>query len=501
VSIFRHRRVRGLLPPLFTFTMALVVSACQFRNVEKRPTPLPYRVEPNDLVDAAFESDTSDPLGPLESSEITKIFVERRAEAALERRAREIKIGKDGAGNPYRQKEYNILVLSGGGVFGAYPAGILCGWTASSKAPKDGGRPAFDVVTGVSTGALIAPLAFLGSDYDPIMKNLYTTIRNDEVFKIRKSVRSLFAESLADNGPLRMRVEQIFTAELMAKVAAEHNKGRRLYVGTTNLDTKRLVVWDIGAISVKGTEADRKLAIDVIMASTAIPGFFPSVRFNVAVDGKPYEELHVDGSVTRAMFFRPPYFSPDEQEPVGPNSLAGSNLFALVAGKNYPDPEGVKPRTIKVVGAAISNLLYVTARGDLYRFYTYSMLSGMDFFSAAIPPDLKITNDSTNFDPVETTKMFDAGYKLAQEGAFTRAAKPNPNNTDKPQKNYLYPDGTDVLFKEPGAAWRSSPPGLENGERGRNRAGLTLVVKKDPKQPIRPQGTDQNPVGAPPVVK
>lgn len=489
------------MPPLVTFALALVVSACQFRNVEKRPTPLPYGVEPNDLADAAFESDASDPLGPLESSEITKIFVERRAEAALERRAREIKIGKDGAGNPYRQKEYNVLVLSGGGVFGAYPAGILCGWTASGKSPKDGGRPPFDVVTGVSTGALIAPLAFLGSDCDPIMKNLYTTIRNDDVFKIRKSVRSFFAESLADSGPLRMRVEQIFTSDLMAKVAVEHNKGRRLYVGTTNLDTKRLVVWDIGAISVKGTEADRKLAIDVIMASAAIPGFFPSVRFNVTIDGKPYEELHVDGGVTRAMFFRPPYFAPDEQEPVGPNSLAGSNLFALVAGKNYPDPEGIKPRTIKVVGASVSNLLYATARGDLYRFYTYSMLSGMDFFSAAIPPDLKVTNDSTNFDPVETTKMFDAGYKLAQEGAFTRAVKPNPKNTDTPQKNYQYPDGIEVLFKEPGPAWRNTPPGLENGERGRNRAGLKLVVKKDSKQPMRPQGTDQNPGGAPPVAK
>ena len=125
----------------------------------------------------------------------------------------------------------------------------------------------------------------------------------------------------------------------------------------------------------------------------------------------------------------------------------------------------------------------------------------MDFFSAAIPPDLKVTNDSTNFDPVETTKMFDAGYKLAQEGAFTRAVKPNPKNTDTPQKNYQYPDGTEVLFKEPGPAWRNTPPGLENGERGRNRAGLKLVVKKDSKQPMRPQGTDQNPGGAPPVAK
>lgn len=482
-------------------TVLFLGSACQFRKVEKRPTPLPYGVEPNDLVNATSATEPADPLGPLEASEITRIFTERRAEAALERRARELKIEKGVDGKPYRQKEYNILVLSGGGVFGAYPAGILCGWTASGKSPAEGGRPMFDVVTGVSTGSLIAPLAFLGTEYDQIMKELYTTVRNEDVFKIRRSVRSFFAESLADNGPLRARINCIYNTEMAAKVAAEHAKGRRLYMGTTNLDTKRLVVWDIGAISSKGTEESRKLVVDVIMASAAIPGFFPSVRFNVNIDGRPYEELHVDGGVSRAMFFRPPYFSPTEPEPAGANSLAGSNLFALVAGKAYPDPEGVKPRTIAIVGAAVSNLLYVAARGDLYRFYTYSMLSGMDFFTAAIPPDLKVTNDSTNFDPKETTKMFDEAYRLAAQGAFTQAPKVNPKSTETPRKNYSYPDGEPILFKEPGVAWRTTPPGLESGERGRNRAGLNLVVKKDPSEPVRPQGTDQNSGGAPPVAK
>ena len=497
----RHRSRRVLALSCFLLTLTAAGPACKFLNPEKRPTPLPEGVQPNDLVDIAFKEEPADPLGPLESTEINKIFLERRAEAALERRAREVKIGKGADGKPYRQKEHNILVLSGGGVFGAYPAGILCGWSESKKTPQEGGRPSFDVVTGISTGALIAPLAFLGRDYDQTMKELYTTIQNDDVFKIRKSIRSLFAESLADNTPLKRRIEQILTFDLMAKVAAENEKGRRLYVGTTNLDTKRLVVWDLGAIAAKGTPEARQLMVDVILASAAIPGFFPSVRFNVNIDGRAYEEMHVDGGVSRAMFFRPPYYPPDNPDLAGANSLAGSNLFALVAGKAYPDPEGVKPQTIAVVGASVSNLLYVTARGDLYRFYTYSMLSGMDFFLSAIPPDLKVTNSSTNFDPVETTKMFEAGYQLAKEGAFNRTPKLNPKNTDKPQKNYLYPDDSPVLFKEPGPGWRNTPPGLESGERGRNRAGLNLVVKKDPAAANQPKGTDQNTGGAPPVTK
>ena len=501
VMCLRRRIIHFAVPAFLTGAMLALSVSCQFLRVEKRPTPLPEGVEPNDLTDVAFVSEPPDPLGPLESGEIARIFTERRAEAAVERRAREDKIGKDREGKPYRQKEYNILVLSGGGVYGAYPAGILCGWTASEKDPKEGGRPSFDVVTGISTGSLIAPLAFLGPDYDQLIKELYTTVKNDDIFKIRRSIRSLFAESLADNAPLRRRIDCIVNLELMAKVAAEHEKGRRLYLGTTNLDTKRLVVWDIGAISKKGTEEARKLIVNVILASAAIPGFFPSVRFDVTIDGQPYEEMHVDGAVSRAMFFRPPYFPPSDPDLAGANSLAGSNLFALVAGKAFPDPEGVKPRTIAVVGASASNLLYVVARGDLYRFYTYSMLTGMDFFTAAIPPDLKVTNSSTNFDPVETTKMFDEGYKLAMKGAFTRAPKLNPKSTEKPQKNYVYPDGSPILFKEPGLAWRNTPPGLESGERSRNRAGLNLVVKQNPSEPNRPQGTDQNSGGAPPITK
>lgn len=483
--------------------------ACQLQNVGKgvlsergkRKTPLPQGVEPNDVVDAEELANQIDPLGPLEASEIKKVYQDRHAEAMLERRAREEKKGKDALGKPFRQKEYNILAISGGGAFGAYPAGVLCGWSTSKKLPGEGGRPVFDVVTGVSSGALISPFAFLGSEYDGKLRDLYTNVSNDDIFKIRRTVRSFFAESVASSEPLKTQINSSVTADLLAKIAAEHAKGRRLYIGTTNLDTKRLTVWDIGAIASKATEQSRQLVLDIILASAAIPGFFPSVRFNVNIDGTSYEELHVDGAISRSMFFRPPYFPPDQIEVVGPTLLAGSNLYAIVAGKYYPDPEGVKARTISVVGAAVSNLMYVSARGDLYRFYTYCSLSGMDFFATAIPADFQTTNSSTNFDRCEMTKMYNEGYRIASGGAFAPTTKPDPKSEEKPPKPYSYPDGSSIAFKEPIEGWRSTPPGMDSGERGRNRSGLNFKVRKDSKEPNRPQGNDQNATPTPPVAK
>jgi predicted acylesterase/phospholipase RssA len=485
-----------------TIVLAMVLvcgAACRLQNLgggilgrgAERPVPLPRGVEPNEIVEAGDPELQVDPLGPLEEQEVTRINQDRRAEIFREVREKEEKSRKDALGKPYRQKQHNILLLSGGGAFGAYPAGVLCGWSQSGLAPDKGGRPVFDVVTGVSSGALIAPLAFLGSDYDATLQTLYTNVSNDDIFKIRRQIRAFFAESVADNAPLKQKIDSTINYDTMAKIAAAHAKGRRLYVGSTNLDTKRLVVWDLGAMAVKGTEESRQLMVNAILASASIPGFFPSVRFRVNIDGTPYEELHVDGVISRSMFFRPPYFPADQSEAVGPTALAGSNLFALVAGKYYADAEGVKARTLKVVGASVSNLIYQSCRGDLYRFYNYCNTSGMDFFSTAIPADLKTTNSSTNFDKCEMTRMFNSGYEVGKRGAFTPTTKPDPKSDAKPPKPYSYADGTPIPFKEPNEGWRNTPPGVSSGERGKNRASLDLTVRKEP-PPTNPQrGADQ----------
>src|SRR5262245_36186162 len=137
----------------------------------------------------------------------------------------------------------NVLVLSGGGANGAFTAGVLNGWPAS------GTRPQFDVVTGISTGALIAPFAFLGPEYDEELARNYTGLHDGDIYRRRPLPALLWSDALADSAPLRRRIEAQITSELLARIARAHTQGRRLYVGTTDLERKQLVVWDLGAIA------------------------------------------------------------------------------------------------------------------------------------------------------------------------------------------------------------------------------------------------------------
>jgi predicted acylesterase/phospholipase RssA len=330
----------------------------------------------------------------------------------------------------------NVLVLSGGGSYGAFSAGVLYGWS------KAGTRPTFDVVTGVSTGALLAPLVFLGPDHDAAVRDVYTTVRNTDVFRIRKTLRTvlLISDSLADNTPLANKIDQMVTPELLRRIACEHAKGRRLYVGTTDLESKRPVIWDLGEIASRGTDADRELFRKVLLASSAIPGFFPPVRIPVTVAGKPLAEYHVDGGVTNALFFRPPYLSEEERADPEKRSLYGSNVYVVVAGKLYADPNVVRRRSLSIAADSVSTLIYSQSRGDLLKLYTACLITGMNYYSASIPADYPAPLSSTDFDPKEMGKLFDLGVKLATTGV----------------------------------PWRTTPPGLEPGEGAFLRAGTAL---------------------------
>jgi predicted acylesterase/phospholipase RssA len=446
-----HRGAVGLV------LLAAVLCGCRLVNGPERELPLPPDVAPEQVIDA------DDPLGsvtPLDPDDLADLGREILA-------AQQQKFASRATG-----RKFNILALSGGAVYGAYSAGVLCGWTQSGLPPGAGGRPEFDVVTGISTGALIAPFAFLGPKYDDFLRTEYTTTTTEDIYIRQRRLRNVIAESFADNTPFRQRVNAAVTSGVVQELAVEHAKGRRLFIGTTNADTKRIVLWDIGGIATKGGEPARQLIRDVLIASASIPAFFPPVRINVTINGRPYEELHVDGSVSRSLFFRPPYTG-QTREQFDPASLSGSNLYVLVAGKINPTPSPVRLRTLPIALDASSTVLYSQTRGDLYRMYTYCLLTGMNLRVSAIPDNLPSPESATEFNPEEMSALFTAGFRAGQKG-------------DLP-----VPGAEGEELTRDGPAWRDVPPGLKSGEKQGTRTGVNLTVRpRMSGQPAPAPGTE-----------
>ena len=300
----------------------------------------------------------------------------------------------------------NVLVLSGGGANGAYTAGVLSGWTAS------GTRPQFDVVTGVSTGALIAPFAFLGSDYDDTLRQSYTSAKESDIFKRRWLPELLWADSLADSTPLKRKIASEITPNVLAKVAEAHREGRRLYVGTTDIDSKRLVIWDMGAIACRDGPGGLSLFRDVLLASASVPGLLPPVDVQIDVDGTRYTELHVDGGVAAALFLQPSMVGvrPDQDVPSRPND---SHVYVVVAGQLQLPRRTVKRRLTKVFEESISSVLQSQLEGDLLRIYLLSRFSGASFALTSVPKDITFESAPLVFDPVTMRKLFETGYQHA----------------------------------------------------------------------------------------
>jgi predicted acylesterase/phospholipase RssA len=182
-------------------------------------------VDPEQVIDADDPVESVTPLRPGDLAAVGKLIQAERQKRLSEK-------GKgEPAGIVKPPKRYNILALSGGAVYGAYSAGVLCGWTKSGLPPEQGGRPTFDVVTGISTGALAAPFAFLGPEYDDVLEREYTTVRTEDIYVRQRSLRRIFSLSLVDNSPFRKRLEMYITPDMLTRLAAAPEKGRRLYIG------------------------------------------------------------------------------------------------------------------------------------------------------------------------------------------------------------------------------------------------------------------------------
>jgi len=336
---------------------------------------------------------------------------EAMEKSALKSAEQEIKANKGQA-----LTEIDALALSGGGADGAFGAGLLCGWT------ETGHRPQFKLVSGISTGALIAPFAFLGSKYDGRLKELYTTMSDENIYRLNNPfsiiftfIRPVLAPSVADNGPLAHMIKKTANKEMLDDIAREHLKGRRLFIGTTQLNAQRLVIWDIGAIAVSGNPGALKLFHKILLASSALPGIFPPQYFNVKGNGRVYKEMHVDGGVeTQVMLFQKAIYPYATIYNAQGDKLI-KRLYIIRNLKVAPEWQNVSPSLHYIAARVISTLTKTQGIGDLYRLYAYSMRAHIDYNLAYIPENFNATAKSP-FDGSYMKKLFVVGYNLGKKG-------------------------------------------------------------------------------------
>jgi len=307
-----------------------------------------------------------------------------------------------------RRTSFNFLVLSGGGDDGAYGAGILNGWTAA------GNRPEFEVVTGVSTGALIAPFAFLGPKYDTQLKEIYTRYSTKDLLDQNILDGLLGGSSLTSSQPLYQLISKYVDLKFLAAVAREHNRGRRLLIGTTNLDAERPVVWDMGAIAQRDSSEALRLFRRVMLASVSIPGLFPPVYIDVKIGNETYQEMHVDGGTTDNAFLLPANFSIDEFQDA---DILRSNLrlYLIVNSKTSPEAQSVKPTTFGVAGRSISTLIKQQTAGDILQIYLSSQKNNIAFRLASVPRDFDHESNEP-FDVKYMSALYELGYTQAKSG-------------------------------------------------------------------------------------
>ncbi|MDQ0995170.1 putative acylesterase/phospholipase RssA [Phyllobacterium ifriqiyense] len=301
----------------------------------------------------------------------------------------------------------NILMISGGGGSGAFGVGVLAGWTATKT------RPLFDVVTGVSTGALIAPYAFLGSAYDKTLVHLFTGGAAQKLVAFNGPF-GVFGSSLLKPGPLKGHVERFITPHVLHQIAAEHRKGRRLLVLTTNLDTQRGVIWNMGAIAASGNPDALKLFRDVIVASASVPGILPPVMIQATSNGRQFQELHSDGGST-SQILTPPLLVENalfSKRPVQQKV----HLYVIVNNALIPEFNVTPNRTVSSLGRAYSTFLKAQAQSELTALYNHARRTGASFHVASI--EVQIPYSMLN--PLDSNYM-QAVYRLGYEQTISGA--------------------------------------------------------------------------------
>jgi hypothetical protein len=310
-------------------------------------------------------------------------------------------------------KIYPVLAVSGGGANGAYGAGVLKGWS------KEGSRPIFKIITGVSSGSITALYAFLGKDYDEQLEHFFTTASTKDIMRQNNIFSILFGDSLMSPAPMVKKISGIVDGKLMARVAEEHKRGRRLFIGTVNLDAQEFVVWDMGALACMGGSDSLKMFRKIILASCSLPMTFPPVHFKVtSATGELYDEMHVDGGTIRGVFSidrltknmeGAAKFLGIDPSKYRPRIYILSNSYMSPIRQQVEDSlVGISMRSLDTVVAAAND-------GDIYRLYATAKRRGLDFNLAYIPSDFK-PHPKELFDKEEMQRLFKRGYDDAVNG-------------------------------------------------------------------------------------
>ena len=311
---------------------------------------------------------------------------------------------------PEGRIRYAHLALSGGGANGAFGAGFLNGWT------KTGQRPVFKIVTGVSTGALMAPFAFLGPSHDGALREFYTTTDTRNIFRMLSILPQLIAgEALADTGPLQALIGQHVDEAFLRSIAEAHQRGRRLYVGTVDLDAQRFVVWNMGLIASSGRPEAVELFRKVMLASASIPVAFPPVLFDVEAGGRRYDEMHVDGSVGTRVFYTAGAFSFARARADAGRGAGQEDLFIIHNGQLLPVPESTR-RSLRAIAMRVFDSSGKAAVvGDLFRIYAITSREQTGYHWTTIPEWVELAGDEV-FDPVRMRALYDLGVRGALAG-------------------------------------------------------------------------------------
>jgi predicted acylesterase/phospholipase RssA len=307
------------------------------------------------------------------------------------------------------------LALSGGGADGAYGAGVLNGWTEA------GTRPSFSIVSGVSTGALIAPFAFLGPKYDPMLRQFYTSGIAESLLDDPNPLNAIFGAGLFGNSRLRELMAKYIDGDLLADTAAEYAKGRMLFVVTTNLDSQRSTIWDMGRIASLGTPAALELFRDVVTASVSVPAVFPPMLVDAEANGVHFQEMHVDGGVMAPVLTLPEAYLLRNASMKEKQRL---QLYIVINNKVEPDFQLVRNKTIDIAARSSSTMVKTQTRSILYNTYAFASRNNYDFNLTYIEDD-QPASPSSGFDTAYMRRLFQYGYERARSGHLWLKSPPS----------------------------------------------------------------------------